>query len=267
MDETKITHARRQAGRVVYTAEDPFPAPRPFERAALRARRAPRRIFSRRPSRRRLTARALCMVAAVALVVVAITGVLIVASTLQADLAASANAPATARSTPRSAWREGEVPFLYQTDAEWANAAYAGGTVAENGCGPTCLSMVYVALTGKTDRDPAAMCSFSQNGGYVVEGETSWELMTDGARQIGLRSHEVPADATAITAELEAGHPLIASVRPGDFTATGHFIVIAGTDGAGNLTIHDPNSPERSAQSWPVARVIPQCANLWAFEA
>ncbi|WP_253904766.1 C39 family peptidase [Adlercreutzia sp. ZJ473] len=262
MDETRITHTRRQAGRVIYATEDPFPAPRPFERASLRARRAPRRIFSRR----RLTARTLCMVAAVVLVVAAIAGMLGVASTLQADLAAGAGEPTAARSTPRSEWREGEVPFLYQTDAEWANVAYAGGTVAENGCGPTCLSMAYVALTGKTDRDPAAMCAFAQDGGYVADGETSWELMADGARQIGLRSHEVPADAAAIIAELEAGRPLIASVRPGDFTTTGHFIVIAGADDAGNLTIHDPSSPERSARSWPIAQVIPQCANLWAFE-
>lgn len=265
MDETRIMHAHRQAGRVVYATEDPFPAPRPFERSSYRARRAPRRIFSRRPSRRRLTARALCLVAAVALSAVAVAGVLGVASTLQADLAASTDGSA-ARSTPKSEWKAGAVPFLYQTDPAWASAEYAGGTVAENGCGPTCLSMVYVTLTGKTDRDPASMCAFSQESGYVANGETSWELMGAGASQLGLSSHEVPASAASVIAELDAGHPLIASVRPGDFTTTGHFIVIAGADVAGNLTIHDPNSPERSARPWPADKVIAQCANIWAFE-
>ena len=30
--------------------------------------------------------------------------------------------------------------------------------------------MVYIALTGKTDKDPAAMAAFSEAGGYVEGG-------------------------------------------------------------------------------------------------
>lgn len=41
--------------------------------------------------------------------------------------------------------------------------------------------MVYIALTGKTDKDPAAMAAFSEAGGYVEGGLTAWRLMTDGA--------------------------------------------------------------------------------------
>ena len=71
------------------------------------------------------------------------------------------------KSTPRSEWRSGETPFLYQTDPQWASHPYAEGTVEKNGCGPTCLSMVYVALTGRDDLDPAAMADFSERNGYT----------------------------------------------------------------------------------------------------
>ena len=36
-------------------------------------------------------------------------------------------------STPRSDWRAGEAPFLYQTDPQWASHPYAGGTVENQG--------------------------------------------------------------------------------------------------------------------------------------
>lgn len=168
-------------------------------------------------------------------------------------------------STPSYAWRQGEVPYLYQTDEQWANEPYAGGTVAENGCGPTCLSMVYICLTGKNDLDPAGMASFSERNGYVANNMTAWTLMSEGASQLGLSSEELPADAGRVVGELEAGHPIICSVRPGDFTTTGHFIVLAGVAEDGSIQVHDPNSPERSAQPWDVQRILDQCSNLWAF--
>lgn len=49
-----------------------------------------------------------------------------------------------------SAKRAGEVPILYQEDPAWSNATYAGDSFGETGCGPTCMTMAYVALTGKT---------------------------------------------------------------------------------------------------------------------
>lgn len=172
-----------------------------------------------------------------------------------------------ADSTPRGAWVKGSVPFLYQIDRQWADEPYAGGTIRKNGCGPTCLSMVYVALTGRTDFDPPAMAAFSERNGYVVDGMTAWALMTDGAAQLGLSSTELPASADAVRDALAAGKPVICSVNPGDFTSSGHFIVLTDIDENGKLTVHDPNSSARSSVRWDVDRVLSQCANLWAFSA
>lgn len=171
-----------------------------------------------------------------------------------------------AASTPRSQWQAGQVPFLYQTDPSWSSAPYAGADVESSGCGPTSLTMVYVALTGNTDYDPESMAAFSEAGGYVEGGLTAWRLMSEGAAELGLASREVPADASRLESELRAGHPVICSVGPGDFTDEGHFIVLAGLDDEGRLVVHDPNSPANSAQTWDLDRVLGQCRNLWAFE-
>ena len=184
-----------------------------------------------------------------------------------AGSAGQAGGSAPTSSTPRAKWRTGEVPFLYQTDPQWASHPYAGGNVEKNGCGPTCLSMVYVTLTGRDDLDPAAMADFSERGGYTTDGMTTWALMTDGAAELGLVSEELPASASAVRDALLAGRPVICSVGPGDFTTTGHFIVLTGLTEDGEVVVHDPNSAERSSHPWELERVLGQCLNLWAFSA
>ena len=157
------------------------------------------------------------------------------------------------------------MPFLYQTDPQWSGHPYAGGTVEKNGCGPTCLSMVYVALTGRDDLDPADIADFSERGGYTADGMTAWALMSEGAAGLGLSSEELPASAAVVREALLAGKPVICSVGPGDFTTTGHFIVLAGVSEDDEVIVHDPNSAERSARTWDLERVLGQCLNLWAF--
>ncbi|WP_295994303.1 C39 family peptidase [uncultured Adlercreutzia sp.] len=168
-------------------------------------------------------------------------------------------------STPRDQWQRGTMPYLYQIDPQWGSAPYAGADMANSGCGPTSLAMVYVALTGKTDYDPPAMGVFSEENGYVEEGLTSWLLMSEGAAQLGLASRELPADVATVIAALEAGEPVICTVGPGDFTTTGHFIVLSGVDETGDFVVHDPNSAQNSARTWDAQRVLDQCRNLWAF--
>ena len=187
------------------------------------------------------------------------------AATTATSGAGQTSESAPAHSTPRADWHAGEVPFLYQTDPQWASHPYAGGTVEKNGCGPTCLSMVYVALTGRDDLDPAAMADFSERGGYVSDGMTAWALMSDGAAELGLTSEELPASAGAVREALLAGRPVICSVGPGDFTTTGHFIVLSSLTEDGEVVVHDPNSAERGARPWDLERVLGQCLNLWAF--
>lgn len=228
-------------------------------------RMRPRRV---RRARRKRGGRALAIAALIVCLIVAIPAFRSLGTNDLGSLAGQTTGnQESPRSTPVQEWRKGEVPHLYQIDPQWANEPYAGGDMRENGCGPTCLSMVYVALTGNTNGDPVAIARMSEEQGHTVDGMTAWTLMSDGAQALGLASWEVAASADDVRAELEAGNPIICSVRPGDFTTTGHFIVLAGIADDGQVIVHDPNSAERSGRTWDLERVLSQCANLWAFSA
>ncbi|HJF63787.1 MAG TPA: C39 family peptidase [Gordonibacter urolithinfaciens] len=181
--------------------------------------------------------------------------------------AAGAGTPDAPQSTPRSAWRAGEVPALYQRDPAWSQALYGGDAFGVTGCGPTCLAMAYVALTGRSDLSPADAGALSERMGCASSDGTAWDFMTEGAAQLGLTAEELPADKPSVRRALVAGRPVICSMGPGDFTSTGHFIVLAGIDEHGRLEIRDPNSPERTAQTWDFDTVLRQCRNLWAYSA
>lgn len=174
---------------------------------------------------------------------------------------------ALAISTPRSEWQAGTMPHLYQTDPAWASKPYAGSDVGTAACGPTCLAMVYVYLTGNTDLDPAGMAAFADEHNFAPTGATEWRFMTEGASMIGIRSTAISPTRASIASALEAGRPVICTVSPGDFTTTGHFIVLKSVDENGMVEVFDPNSPYNSAQRWPIARVLPQIDALWAFSA
>lgn len=158
------------------------------------------------------------------------------------------------------------IPLLSQTDPRWGGAPYGESDVAESGCGPTCLSMVYMGLTGDSAMTPDKMARFSQKKRYYIKGSgTSWELMTSGAEQLGLAVKALPLDEDIIRQELTAGHPIICSMKKGDFTDEGHFIVLVAYTGQG-IRVNDPNSPERSQQPWSYARLQPQITALWAYQ-
>lgn len=168
-------------------------------------------------------------------------------------------------STPRTQWQAGTMPHIYQIDPAWSELPYAGGTIRQNACGPTCLTMVYIYKTGHTDMTPVDMCALSEAGNYAPTGATEWSFMTSGAWQLGLNGTELHIDRSSITQALRSGAPIIASVRPGIFTSVGHYIVLWGIDDADQVGVYDPNSQSRSARRWGVVEVLNEIEAMWAY--
>ena len=157
------------------------------------------------------------------------------------------------------------VPLFIQWDDRWGYLDYNGGICGVNGCGPTCLSMVAYYLTGKAEYTPSYMVAFATENRYAVPGVgTDWSMMTDGAQKLGLASEVLPAVKGKVTAKLEAGIPVIASVKPGVFTPVGHYIVLVGYED-GKFRINDPNSHERSERLWEWDEFIGDVRNFWAI--
>lgn len=168
-------------------------------------------------------------------------------------------------STPRSQWSAGTMPHIYQIDPAWSELPYAGGTIRQNACGPTCLTMVYIFKTGRTDMTPVDMCALSEAGNYAPTGATEWSFMTSGAWRLGLNGTQLYNDRDSMAQALRSGTPVIAAVRPGTFTNVGHYIVLYGIDDADQIGVYDPNSPSRSARRWGVVEVLNEIEVMWAY--
>lgn len=158
------------------------------------------------------------------------------------------------------------IPLFLQWDKRWGYKNYGGDFIAVTGCGPTCLSMVQCGLSGKTKWNPYRVARMAENNDFYVKGSgSSWDLMTYGASKIGLNYNEVPFQEESILNWLDSGNPIICSVGPGDFTTTGHFIVLSGTDSNGNVIVNDPNSKENSSKTWSLDKIMSQVRNLWGY--
>ena len=158
-----------------------------------------------------------------------------------------------------------DFPLLLQWDKRWGYASYGGSNIAMSGCAPTCLSMVIVGLTKDKDATPNAVSDYSMSNGFYVEGTgTMWSLMTEGGKGFGVQGQELGLDENKIFNKLSQGSPIICSMRPGDFTTTGHFIVLTGVED-GKIRLNDPNCIERSNRLWDFKDLQYQIKNLWAF--
>ncbi len=155
---------------------------------------------------------------------------------------------------------QGTIPLFLQWDERWGYQEYGSDMLAITGCGPTCLSMVYCGLTGQTDKSPLEMAHFSEE-----RVGTSWTLMSQGAVQLGLSVQEIPLTAQLIIDQLNEGHPVICTMGPGDFTDSGHYIVLLRVNDDGSIAVNDPNSPKNSKKSWDLERLMGQMENLWAY--
>lgn len=156
------------------------------------------------------------------------------------------------------------IPFLFQWDKRWGYCSYGDNCIGLSGCAPTCLSMVIVGLTGRETATPDVLAAYAEENGYYVEGTgTAWRIMTE-ISGYGVVGEEIPADKTLVCRELSQENPVICSMGPGDFTSSGHFIVLAGVED-GKIRVHDPNSSSRSRKLWEFTEFQDQIRNMWVF--
>ena len=159
-----------------------------------------------------------------------------------------------------------DYPLFLQFDPRWGYLPYgSGGNVGSSGCGPTCLAMAVFYLTGNRECTPGAIAQFSLEKEYYVDGiGTKWSLMTAYPKQYGLTSYQLSWTEANLKSELDKGRVLICSVRPGDFTSAGHFIVIYGYDENG-FKINDPKCVYRSGFSWTYDQIQDDIKAMWSI--
>lgn len=161
---------------------------------------------------------------------------------------------------------EGEIPLFIQWDKRWGYCMYGNDFFGVNGCGPTCLAMVVCGLTNDSEYNPYDIAMFSMSNDYYISGQgTSWNLMTEGVRNLGLTVESGNITQWYIEHNLSSQSPMICSMEPGDFTYTGHFIVLTGIDEDGKIIVNDPNSYINSKKHWEISDLLPQIKSIWCY--
>ena len=166
--------------------------------------------------------------------------------------------------TDLSGYSRETVPLFLQWDPMWGYEDYGSSCIAVTGCGPTCLAMAGYYLTGEASFNPAQVAAFSQKNGYYAAGYgSSWTLISEGAEKLGLSVKELPLVKKKMITALEEGKLVVLALGKGDFTSSGHYILLTSWNGDA-FTVNDPNSRIRSAQSWTYERLEGQIRNIWA---
>lgn len=162
--------------------------------------------------------------------------------------------------------KKGEIPQFLQWDERWGHVSYGTGYIASCGCGPTALAMVVSGLTGKASVTPAAVAKYSEKKGYIDENNnTYWELMSKGVKHWGITCFGGDVSEEFVAKELKAGHPIICSMGPGDFTDKGHFIVLTKYKN-GKVKVNDPFSQKNRDKIWKYSEIKDQIKSLWVYK-
>ena len=159
-----------------------------------------------------------------------------------------------------------DYPLFLQWDIRWGYMPYGntGGNMGSSGCGPACLSMAVFYLTGNRECTPDVVAQYSMDHGYYVSGAgTAWSLLTDYPKEYGLNSKVIGKSEAKLKAELDKGNILICSVKPGDFTSGGHFILIYGYDENG-FKVNDPKCIYRSRLTWTYEQIKDDIKQTWS---
>ena len=162
--------------------------------------------------------------------------------------------------------KEQEFPLFLQWDMRWGYESYGDSCIGLAGCGPTCMSMVLFYLTGDETHTPDKIAAYSMENGYYVEGTgTSWGLMEDIAKLYGIKVSSVSSTTNNMRAALDNGGIIICAMGKGDFTTSGHYIVIYGYDNEGFM-VNDPNCVARSGRRWTFSEIETQIKSIWVYD-
>ena len=112
--------------------------------------------------------------------------------------------------------------------------------------------------------NPREMAKFAYENGYYSPEGTSWSLWTEGVGRLGLFGEMLPLSESSMKHALDTGSLIVCSMRPGDFTTVGHFILIRGYDEKG-FYVNDPNRRSNSEKQCDFESLNGQIKNLWCI--
>ena len=170
------------------------------------------------------------------------------------------------------------VSYL-QTDPRWGSLDYSAPgektTIAASGCGPTAMSMV-LATWADPKVNPATECAWALANGFKAPHQgTYYGYFEPAGARYGLRvtrlnytslyGKSTSAYHAQVKDALDRGELVIACMGPGNWTSSGHYVLVWGIQG-GTIYINDPASTKaaRTQGSWALFKQ--QVKYYWVIE-
>ena len=170
--------------------------------------------------------------------------------------------------------------YYMQTDPRWAHLPYQTvgeeTTIRGSGCGPTCAAMLIETLTGQTFT-PVDACGWSLAHGYKAKNQGTYysyfapQFDAFGIHCIQLNYSSVYGKTdTPVHKEmidlLTDGWYIIACMGPGNWTRSGHYVVVWSTEGR-YVNILDPASKRIDRLCADFDTFRSQVKYYWAIDA
>ena len=171
-------------------------------------------------------------------------------------------------------------PISYlQTDPKWAALDYSAPgektTIGASGCGPTAMAMV-LATWADPNVNPETECAWALAHGYKAPHQgTYYGYFEPAGARYGLEVYRLNYSniygnsTTTYHAQargaLEEGHLVIACMGKGNWTSSGHYVLVYGID-SGTVFINDPASTKAARTKGSYELFKKQVKYYWVIE-
>ena len=170
------------------------------------------------------------------------------------------------------------VSYL-QTDPRWGSLDYSAKgektTIRASGCGPTAMAMV-LATWADPKVDPQTECAWALANGYKAPRQgTYYGYFVPAAARYGLKARQVnwvniygnskSAYHEEARKAIEAGHLVIACMGKGNWTSSGHYVLVWDIRGE-TIYINDPASTKAHRVRGDYALFKKQVKYYWIIE-
>ncbi len=159
--------------------------------------------------------------------------------------------------------------YISQNDEKFEKMAYGSSNVKVAGCGIVSLTMALNYVSEKEIVKLEDVLKWAQENNMYIDGVgSSWSLISGFAKTVPVNCEQIYINSLeSFCSSLEEGEVYIASMGKGNFTQSGHFIVITKTEDA-KVSVLDPASICRSLKKWDAQTVFEQSNKcFWKISA
>lgn len=163
------------------------------------------------------------------------------------------------------------VASYKQNDSRWGKTPYTSTnnksqTIGSSGCGPACTAMI-AASWGHPNTTPAETCAEAKAGGYrTANSGTAHGYFAAFAKRYGFRCNET-RDVASVKKALEGGKLVIGNMGPGQFTKSGHFILLWAYDRYSDVIyVLDPGSSRAERTRASASQLHREAKRYFIFE-